>query len=68
MNELLNEVLNRVTLAGNDAIEKIKKSEKEKTLSEDESHRLQDEIQKLTDKFNESLDKHEKAKEKDILG
>jgi ribosome recycling factor len=51
-----------------DAIEKIKKSEKEKTLSEDESHRLQDEIQKLTDKFNEAIDKHEKAKEKDILG
>ena len=51
-----------------DAIEKIKKSEKEKTLSEDESHRLQDEIQKLTDKFNEAIDRHEKAKEKDILG
>lgn len=50
-----------------DAIEKIKKSEKEKKISEDESHRLQDEIQKLTDKYNEILSNHEKAKEKDIL-
>lgn len=51
-----------------DAIEEIRKAEKEKKISEDESHRYQEEVQKLTDKYNEILTKHEKAKEKDILG
>jgi len=51
-----------------DAIEEIRKAEKDKKISEDESHRYQEEIQKLTDKYNEILSKHEKAKEKDILG
>ncbi len=50
-----------------DAIDKIKKQEKDGDLSEDQSRDQQDEIQKLTDQFIAELEKHLATKEADIL-
>ena len=50
-----------------ESIEKIKKSEKEGELSEDQSHDQQDDIQKLTDKFISEIDKNLSEKEAEIL-
>jgi ribosome recycling factor len=50
-----------------DAIEKIKKLEKDHTITEDDLHRSQKEIQDLTDKRTVDLDKVFTAKEKEIL-
>lgn len=50
-----------------DAIDKVKKQEKEGELSEDQSRDEQDKIQKLTDKFIAELDKQLADKEADIL-
>ena len=50
-----------------DSIEKIKKSEKEGELSEDQSHDEQDRVQKLTDKFISEIDKNLSDKEAEIL-
>jgi len=50
-----------------DAIEKIKKAEKESEVSEDESHDQQDNVQKLTDKFINEIEKKLAEKEKEIL-
>ncbi len=50
-----------------DAIEKIKKLEKEGEISEDQSHDQQDNVQKLTDKFISELEKQLSEKEADIL-
>ena len=49
-----------------DSIEKIKKSEKEGELSEDQSHDEQDRVQKLTDKFISEIDKNLSDKEAEI--
>ena len=49
-----------------DAIDSVRKQEKNHELSEDESHDLQDEIQKVTDKFTVKIDEILAAKEKDI--
>ena len=50
-----------------DAIEKLKKIEKEHKITEDDLHRSQKEIQDLTDRKTVDLDKIFAAKEKEIL-
>tara|TARA_Y100001968_G_C19325120_1_gene701294 strand:+ start:518 stop:1066 length:549 start_codon:yes stop_codon:yes gene_type:complete len=50
-----------------DSIEKIKKSEKDGDLSEDQSHDEQDKIQKMTDKFINEIEKNLSEKESEIL-
>lgn len=50
-----------------DANDLIKKAEKEKTISEDESKRAQDEVQKLTDKHIKESDQILALKEKEIM-
>ena len=50
-----------------DAIDKIKKQEKEGDLSEDQSRDEQDGVQKTLDKFIAVLEKHLAEKEADIL-
>jgi ribosome recycling factor len=49
------------------AIEKIKKQEKDKEISEDDCKKQQDEIQKLTDLYNHEIDEAAKKKEAEIL-
>ena len=50
-----------------DAIDKVKKQEKEGDFSEDQSRDEQDKIQKLTDKFITEIEKLLAEKEADIL-
>ncbi|GIU01244.1 ribosome-recycling factor [Sulfurovum sp. TSL6] len=50
-----------------DGNDKIKKLEKDKELSEDESKKAQDQIQKLTDEHVAKIDEAFKIKEADIL-
>jgi ribosome recycling factor len=50
-----------------DANDAIKKLEKDKVISEDESHGAQDEIQKLTDETIKKLDEASAKKEKEIM-
>jgi ribosome recycling factor len=50
-----------------DYIEEIKKAEKDKEISEDESRRIQDKVQKLTDKYIKLIDELTAAKEKEVL-
>ena len=50
-----------------DAIDKVKKQEKDGELSEDQSRDEQDKVQKLTDKYIAEIDKHLADKEADIL-
>ena len=47
--------------------DKVKKSEKDKEISEDDSKKYQAEVQKITDKFVEEVDKLIAAKEKEVL-
>ena len=47
--------------------DKVKASEKAKTVSEDESKKIQEEIQKITDNFIKEVDKVTEAKEKELL-
>ncbi len=49
-----------------DAIDAVRKQEKNSEISEDESRDLQDEIQKLTDKYAAKVDEVLAVKEKDI--
>ena len=49
-----------------DAIDKIRKQEKNSEISEDESRDLQDEIQKITDQYTAKIDDLFKAKEKEL--
>jgi len=56
--------LRNVRKDGND---KIKKLEKDKEISEDESKKAQDQIQKLTDEHVSKIDEAFKTKEADIL-
>ncbi|MDJ0570024.1 MAG: ribosome recycling factor [Pleurocapsa sp. MO_192.B19] len=49
-----------------DAIEEVRKEEKNSDISEDESRDLQDEIQQITDSFNNKIDELLALKEKDI--
>lgn len=50
-----------------DAIDELKKQEKDKKISQDDLRRGQDEVQKVTDKFILDLDQLATAKEKEIL-
>lgn len=50
-----------------DAIDTVRKQEKNHDISEDESRSLQDEIQNITDKFTAKIDELLSAKEKDIM-
>lgn len=50
-----------------DANESIKKSEKDKSVSEDEAKKAQDDIQKLTDKYIKEIELAMAAKEKEIM-
>jgi len=49
-----------------EAIDSVRKQEKNSDISKDESRNLQDEIQKLTDKYTAEIDKLLAAKEEDI--
>ncbi|RMF21480.1 MAG: ribosome recycling factor [Cyanobacteria bacterium J083] len=49
-----------------EAIETIRKQEKEGKISEDESRDLQEQVQKITDQFIKKIDEALAAKEKDI--
>ena len=50
-----------------DAVENVKKVEKEKKISGDDSKKAQKHIQEITDKFIESVDKLIAGKEKEIM-
>ncbi|WP_009545246.1 ribosome recycling factor [Crocosphaera subtropica] len=50
-----------------DAIDDVRKQEKNSDISEDESRGLQDDIQKVTDQFTDKIDELLAAKEKDIM-
>ncbi|MDO8525578.1 MAG: ribosome recycling factor [Candidatus Omnitrophota bacterium] len=50
------------------AIENVRKSEKDKIITEDEKFKAQDDIQKLTDKYIKEIDSILAAKEKEIAG
>jgi ribosome recycling factor len=50
-----------------DGMDTTKKQEKDKQISEDDSHRLSDEIQKLTDTHIQDIDDLFSQKEKDIM-
>ena len=50
-----------------DGNDQIKKLEKEKDISEDESKKAQDQVQKITDEFVAKVDETFKTKEADIL-
>ncbi len=49
-----------------DAIERVRKQEKNSEFSQDESHDLQDEIQKVTDQYIAKIDKILEAKDKEL--
>uniref|UniRef100_A0A7C4EKW7 Ribosome-recycling factor n=1 Tax=Thermodesulfovibrio aggregans TaxID=86166 RepID=A0A7C4EKW7_9BACT len=59
----------RVTIRNirREIIDEIKKAEKEKKLSEDDSRRVQEEIQKITNSFIEKVDQALEQKEKEIM-
>ena len=50
-----------------DINEDVKKAEKAKTITEDDSKRMQDEVQKLTDSFIKVLDDKMAKKEKEVM-
>jgi ribosome recycling factor len=50
-----------------DAVDEVRKQEKNSEISEDEARDLQDEIQKVTDKYVKKVDEMLADKEKDIL-
>lgn len=49
------------------AIDDIREFEKEKLVTEDESHAGQDDMQKITDKYTEKIDELGKRKEEEIM-
>jgi len=50
-----------------EAIEKVRRLEKEKKISEDERFRLEEEIQKLTNKYNQEIEKVFEEKKKQLF-
>jgi ribosome recycling factor len=50
-----------------DYIEEVKKAEKNKEMSEDESYRIQEKVQKLTDKYVKTIEDLTAAKEKEVV-
>ena len=57
-----------VRTARHAAIELVRKSEKDKIITEDEKFKTQEDIQKLTDKYIKEIDNLLAAKEKEIAG
>lgn len=53
--------------ARRDKNDEVKKAEKEKAISEDDSKKFQDEIQKITDKYVKEVDDVIAVKEKELL-
>jgi ribosome recycling factor len=53
--------------ARRDQNDAVKKAEKDKLISEDESKKIQTEIQNITDKFTKEVDTVVSAKEKEVL-
>ncbi len=53
--------------ARRDQNDAVKKAEKDKAISEDESKKIQTEIQNITDKFTKEVDTIVAAKEKEVL-
>ena len=51
----------------NDLTDAVKKAEKDKTISEDDSKKMQTEIQNITDKYTKEVDTVISNKEKEIL-
>jgi ribosome recycling factor len=56
-----------IRLIRRDGNEKVKKMEKSKEISEDDSKRWQDKIQKLTDEYIEKVEQLAELKEKEIM-
>lgn len=50
-----------------DSLEEIKKAEKNKEISQDESRRLQDQLQKMTDSYIAVAEKIAQEKEKELM-
>ena len=50
-----------------DAMETLKKMEKDSDISKDEHHNIGEDIQKVTDDFTGKVDEHVKTKEQEIL-
>jgi ribosome recycling factor len=67
LNKLAEE--NKIVLRNHrrDAIDDLKKQEKDKKISQDDLRRSQDEVQKITDKFIADIEQLSQAKEKEIL-
>ena len=57
----------RVRSVRRDAIETLKKGEKDGVITEDDLHRLEKEVQTLTDNKVAEIDRHVASKEKEIL-
>ena len=57
----------RVRSARRDALEAIKKGEKDGSITEDDLHRMEKEIQTMTDKKIAEIDQHVVSKEKEIM-
>ena len=53
--------------ARHSAIDTIKKQEKDKVISEDESRKMQDEVQLITDKYTTEIDALLKIKEDEVM-
>lgn len=58
----------RVRNARRDALEALKKANKDKVITDDELKRAEKEIQLHTDKYSADIEKHLKAKEADLKG
>lgn len=56
-----------VRLVRRDANDELKKSLKDKVISEDENKRLTDEVQKLTDDYIKKIDQFSNDKEKELM-
>lgn len=67
LNKLAEE--NKIVLRNHrrDAIDDLKKQEKDKKISQDDLRRSQDDVQKITDKFIADIEQLSQAKEKEIL-
>jgi len=50
-----------------DSIEALKKSEKDKNISEDESRKAQEHVQKITEEYTEKIEELLKKKEQEIM-
>lgn len=57
----------RVRSARRDAIEELKKGQKDGDITEDDLHRLEKEVQNLTDKNVATIDQHVVTKEKEVM-